>query len=293
MKKIFLGACALVAAMAVASCDNCKDGACAANDEATVALSKSYGTYVGAMIGSEMSNVGPDAEAPDKDKFLSGMQMVLGANNDRETRYGMQVALQLLAEMEQLDNNGIKMNKVEVIDALRSAFKSDTITRLDVEKYAQEFHDMYVEAQENARKAREIAQAEAAQQSTDANVAAGEEYIAKLKADDESIVTLPSGLSIKVIEPGKGDKPAATANVVVNYAGSHINGEVFDSNDNINFNLQGVVPGFREGLMQLGKGGKAILYIPGKLAYGANGAPQAGIGPNEMLVFNVELVDFE
>lgn len=292
MKKILLGACALVAAMAVASCDNCKDGACAATDDENIALSQSYGTYVGAMIGSDMNNADP-ADAPDKDKFLAGMQVVLGANGDRETRYGMQIALQLLSEMDQLDNNGIKMNKVEVINALRSAFKSDTITRLDVEQYAQQFHQMYLEAQDNARKAREIAEAEAAQQSTDDNVAAGEAYMAKIKADDPGIVTLPSGLSLKVIEPGQGDKPAATANVVVNYMGSHTNGDVFDSNNNINFNLQGVVPGFREGLMQLGKGGKAILYIPGNLAYGANGAPQAGIGPNEMLVFNVELVDFE
>lgn len=291
MKKIFLGACALVAAMTVASCDNCKDGACATNDE-NIALSQSYGTYVGAMIGSDMNSVDP-AEAPDKDKFLAGMQVVLGANGDRETRYGMQIALQLLSEMEQLDNNGIKMNKVEVINALRKSFMNDTLSRADVEAYAQQFHDMYVEAQENARKALEVQQAEAAQSSTDANVAAGNEYVEKLKADDPTIVTLPSGLSVKVIEPGKGDKPASTANVVVNYVGSHINGDVFDQNDNINFNLQGVVPGFREGLMQLGKGGKAILYIPGKLAYGANGAPQAGIGPNEMLVFNVELVDFD
>ena len=43
--------------------------------------------------------------------------------------------------------------------------------------------------------------------------------------------------------------------------------------------------------MQLAKGGKATLYIPGNLGYGVNGQPQAGIGPNEMLVFDVELID--
>jgi FKBP-type peptidyl-prolyl cis-trans isomerase len=55
--------------------------------------------------------------------------------------------------------------------------------------------------------------------------------------------------------------------------------------------MQGVVPGFREGLMLLGKGGKATLYIPASLAYGANGVPQAGIGPNATLIFEVELID--
>ncbi len=54
---------------------------------------------------------------------------------------------------------------------------------------------------------------------------------------------------------------------------------------------RGVVPGFGEGLKMLKKGGKATLYIPGKLGYGVNGQPAAGIGPNQMLVFDVEIVD--
>lgn len=41
----------------------------------------------------------------------------------------------------------------------------------------------------------------------------------------------------------------------------------------------------------LGKGGKATLYIPGKLAYGVDGAPRAGIGPNAMLIFDIEVLD--
>ena len=49
------------------------------------------------------------------------------------------------------------------------------------------------------------------------------------------------------------------------------------------------MPGFAEGLKLLNKGGKAIFYIPGNLGYGPQGLPAAGIGPNQMLIFEVKL----
>lgn len=123
---------------------------------------------------------------------------------------------------------------------------------------------------------------------------AGEEYVAKLRSENPNVKTTDSGLSYVIETEGVAPKPEASSTVVVNYTGKHLNGEVFDSTDGrgpATFNLQGVVPGFREGLMLLGKGGKATLYIPGALAYGPNG--NQGIGPNEMLVFDVELLDIQ
>ncbi|MDE6526437.1 MAG: FKBP-type peptidyl-prolyl cis-trans isomerase, partial [Muribaculaceae bacterium] len=114
------------------------------------------------------------------------------------------------------------------------------------------------------------------------------------KAENADVRTTESGLSYLIANEGDGQHPDENATVVVNYTGKHIDGEVFDTTDGrgpATFNLQGVVPGFREGLMLLGKGGKATLYIPGKLAYGNQGQPAAGIGPNEMLIFDVELLD--
>ena len=70
-----------------------------------------------------------------------------------------------------------------------------------------------------------------------------------------------------------------------------MDGTVFDSSEDARLSPAGVVPGFGEGLEMLGKGGKATLYIPGKLAYGVDGAPRAGIGPNAMLIFDIEGLD--
>jgi len=59
------------------------------------------------------------------------------------------------------------------------------------------------------------------------------------------------------------------------------------------FPLNGVIPGWSEGLQLMAVGSKYKLYIPGKLAYGMQGQQQAGIGPDETLVFDVELKSIE
>ena len=70
--------------------------------------------------------------------------------------------------------------------------------------------------------------------------------------------------------------------------GTLLNGEVFDQNDSVQFNLNRVVPGFSEGICLLGEGGKATLYLPSNLAYGEHG--NRNIEPNSTLIFEVEIL---
>lgn len=128
-----------------------------------------------------------------------------------------------------------------------------------------------------------------------ANSQKGKEYIENLQKTDSTVSVTQSGLAYKVLTPGKGESPKSDSNVSVKYVGKHINGEEFDNSNGeaISFNLQQVIPGFTQGLMLMNKGAVYELYIPGELAYGPRGIPQAGIGPNELLIFNIELVDFE
>lgn len=129
---------------------------------------------------------------------------------------------------------------------------------------------------------------------SEANSIAGKEYIENLQKSDSTVMITSSGLAYKVINPGTGDTPKATSDVKVIYVGKHINGSEFDNSqgNTIEFNLQQVIPGFTEGLMLMNKGAKYELYIPGELAYGPRGIAQAGIAPNELLIFEIELVDF-
>ena len=289
MKKLILGACALMA-LTVASCGKCDADkeACAANDSISVA----YGEFAGSMMQNEFGQYAGDDQALRND-FVRGFQLVFGQkDSDRNERIGMQVALNMLSELDQLEQQGVTIDKAKAVAAFKKAFLADSVSPTDVQMRMASFRRMMEAATEQARAAKEAEKAPAPEAKD--NEAAAAKAIENLKADNNNVQTLPSGLVYVVEAEGTGDKPTEDATVVVNYTGKHLNGEVFDSTDGrgpATFNLQGVVPGFREGLMQLAKGGKATLYIPGNLGYGVNGQPQAGIGPNEMLVFDVELID--
>ena len=128
------------------------------------------------------------------------------------------------------------------------------------------------------------------------------ELAAKNKADSdtfleenkkkEGVVTTASGLQYKIVKAGEGAKPKASDTVSVNYRGTLINGTEFDkSKDPVSFQVEGVIPGWVEALQMMPVGSKWQLFIPPSLAYGEQAPPQ--IGPNQVLVFDVELLDIK
>ena len=118
-------------------------------------------------------------------------------------------------------------------------------------------------------------------------LAEGKAFLAK-NALKENVDTTASGLQYTIIAPGADEKITRQDTIWVNYKGTLLNGEVFDQNDSVQFNLNRVVPGFAEGICLLGEGGKATLYIPANLAYGENG--NRNIEPNSTLIFDVEVL---
>ena len=115
-------------------------------------------------------------------------------------------------------------------------------------------------------------------------------------AQEEGVTTTDSGLMYKVLVAGDGAKPALTDTVTTHYEGTLIDGTVFDSSvqrgQPASFRVDGVIKGWTEALQQMPVGSKWKLVIPPDLAYGSRGAgPQ--IGPNETLVFEVELLSIQ
>ena len=116
----------------------------------------------------------------------------------------------------------------------------------------------------------------------------------KQNAEQEGVKTLEGGVQYKVLTAGKGASPSPRDTVRVHYTGKLIDGEVFDSSvergEPASFQVGQVIKGWQMALQQMKVGDKWMLYIPPELAYGERGAPPR-IGPNEVLVFEVELLD--
>ena len=142
--------------------------------------------------------------------------------------------------------------------------------------------------------------APASQQSAEQGDAAsrpmdGAAFLAE-NAQREGVVTLPSGLQYEVLVEGDGASPGPTDRVVTHYHGTLIDGTVFDSSvqrgEPASFPVNGVIAGWTEALQLMQVGAKWRLAIPPDLAYGERGSGTQ-IGPNETLVFEVELLEVQ
>lgn len=130
----------------------------------------------------------------------------------------------------------------------------------------------------------------------DANARAAADFLAA-NAKKTGVKTTDSGLQYEVITegPADGKSPTDTNIVRVHYKGTLLDGSEFDSsyarNEPAEFPLGEVIAGWTEGVQLMSVGDKFRFVIPPALAYGETGTPGGPIGPNEALVFEVELLD--
>lgn len=126
----------------------------------------------------------------------------------------------------------------------------------------------------------------------EANLKSGEAFLAE-NAKKDGVTVTASGLQYRVITEGASDAPKATDTVKVHYEGRLISGDVFDSSiargEPVSFPLNGVIPGWSEGVQLMKVGSKFEFTIPSALAYGSSGT--GPIPPNSVLVFDVELLE--
>ena len=114
------------------------------------------------------------------------------------------------------------------------------------------------------------------------------EFAASLGIDLATMEQLPSGVYIEEITLGSGAQAMAGDIVNVDYMGWLADGTLFNDFDDIDFSLDGFIPGFRDGIIGMLVGGTRLMVIPPDQGYGAAGSGSA-IPPGAILVFQVTL----
>ena len=157
----------------------------------------------------------------------------------------------------------------------------------DIAKTIKVFQTLMTERREEQARQQEEALALQSQ----ANMAEAKEFLEE-NAIMPGIITTESGLQYRIITDGSGKKPTDMSTVEVHYVGRLLDGTEFDSSLKrgvpAQFGVTQVIPGWTEALKLMTEGSKWELFIPADLAYGPGG--QGLIGPNAMLIFEVELL---
>ncbi|MDZ4033299.1 FKBP-type peptidyl-prolyl cis-trans isomerase [Kluyvera ascorbata] len=207
-------------------------------------------------------------------------------NDDQKSAYALGASLGRYMEnsLKEQEKLGIKLDKDQLIAGVQDAFADKSkLSDQEIEQTLQAFET----------RVKTSAQAKMEKDAAD-NEAKGKAFRDKF-AKEKGVKTSKSGLLYKVEKEGTGDAPKDSDTVVVNYKGTLIDGKEFDNSytrgEPLSFRLDGVIPGWTEGLKNIKKGGKIQLVIPPDLAYGKTGVP--GIPANSTLVFDVELLDIK
>lgn len=222
---------------------------------------------------------GKESKGP-SERLKSGLTTP-GLETDKEQvsyMIGMAMGKQLQPMKDEVD-----------VDVLMKAIKSSLAQEkllLD-EKQAQQIGESFGQKMQAKQIADMLAKAKN-------NLTAGQTFLAA-NGKKPNVRTTASGLQYEVLTEGKGAKPKPTDAVSAHYKGSLLDGKTFDSSYDrgqpATFVLTQVVPGWQEGIVLMPVGSKYRFWLPANLGYGEKGTPGGPIGPNETLVFEVELLD--
>lgn len=184
---------------------------------------------------------------------------------------------------ERLKKSGLEVNSANLAQGLKDSIAGSPALLTDAQR--QEVVQK-VQKEFMAKKEAEL------KQLAEKNKRDGEAYLAANKAKPD-VKTTASGLQYKVIEAGSGAQPTDNDEVVVEYEGKLINGQVFDSSYKRGkpavAKLTDVIAGWKEALKLMKVGAKWEVAIPANLAYGETGLMGSPIGPNETLLFTIKL----
>lgn len=212
-----------------------------------------------------------DAKAPDKKTvFETDLEKVSYA-------IGLNVGRQFLQEGLELDVDKVAMGIATVLNG------SDPVLTPEEIQTAFKLFGAAREAKLNKAKAE--------------NAAAAKKFLAE-NAKKPGVKVTKSGLQYQVLKSGSGATPTSDNTVATHYRGKMLNGKVFDESYKgetptadekpVSFGVTQVIGGWTEALQLMKEGDKYRLFIKPELAYGERGP--GSIGPNSLLIFDIELI---
>lgn len=298
--------------------DGISSGETNTNESAEDAAIRKFSVSIGVLSGSEIHDA---VSGLNQEKFDKGFQDGFSL---QKPAYEEAVLSEELSNLEKHTNAAKQAGeekpapydaKKEAVAPLsyalgyiRGSQVSQFAPELQKEHFLDSFAEAYQSAPENTNQAREEVRQyiESNQQRVaaerDKQSATNLDISAKFLQDNtakEGVVTTESGLQYVVLQDASGDslkKPKSTDTVEVHYEGKLLDDTVFDSsyqrNQTATFPLNGVISGWTEGLQYMSIGSKFRFFIPPELAYGIEGSGNR-IGPNELLIFDVELISIQ
>ena len=196
-----------------------------------------------------------------------------------------------------IDLNNVEQNVSYSLGTLVAGQLANDFDNLNLEAFVEGFNAAYLGQKTLVNEKDAVAAVQDYQRKIAASKFEGaltnsEAYLAE-NAENDGVQVTPSGLQYQILTEAEGDKPAATDTVTVHYHGTTMDGRVFDSSvergEPSQFPLNGVIAGWTEGVQLMSIGSKFKFFIHPDLAYGTQGAGQM-IGPNDALIFEVELI---
>lgn len=211
-------------------------------------------------------------------EFVKGVEHAFEIKNeDAPYFFGVRSGFALIDRVEAMQAMGFPFTSAQFCSGLEAALRGSAMG-FDG-KSADEFLRTAVERMRPAMEEAAAVSAESQKEFLDA------------QRSRPGVSETSSGLLFEIITEGEGEAPGDADKVRVIYTGRLADGTVFDeTNRPIEFPLQGLVPGFSEGLKMMKPGGEYRLFIPASLGYGERGAAGV-IPPGAALDFTVKLLD--
>lgn len=292
MKKLIYGA-AVALLIGAASCgksDGSADGAKFFSKTATDSLLTSFGELVGSSSNSQIAQEIARDSTISKETYLKGLQAAFAADTTDSYMNGYILGLRMMQQLKTYHRMGVDVDSRQVLKAFKEAFLSDSVPSTIEQQMLQGVFMQWNDSLQNAQRAFELEQKRNSEEAR-VNADKGKNFIAANKATNDSIKTTESGLGYKIIASGDARKITADDRPVIKALGRTADGRVFEQYDRRTTRVSNAIPGLQEGLLMLGKGGKAVFYIPGELAYGVETPERFGLGLNEVVIYEVEVVD--